>query len=177
MPAIHQYQVVGRKAPTESDPNPPAFRMKLFAPNEVLAKSRFWYFLHQMKKMKKTTGEILCLNELREKNKRIVKNYGVWIRYNSRSGTHNMYKEYRDVTLCGAVEQMYAELAGRHRARPRSIQIMRTAILAAKDCKKPNTLQYHDSAIKFPLSHRVPRPANKNQRTVFKASRPTTFRN
>lgn len=39
--------------------------MKLFAPNEVLAKSRFWYFLHQMKKMKKTTGEILDINEVR----------------------------------------------------------------------------------------------------------------
>lgn len=38
--------------------------MKLFAPNEVLAKSRFWYFLHQMKKMKKTTGEILDINEV-----------------------------------------------------------------------------------------------------------------
>lgn len=38
--------------------------MKLFAPNEVLAKSRFWYFLHQVKKMKKTTGEILDVNEV-----------------------------------------------------------------------------------------------------------------
>jgi large subunit ribosomal protein L18Ae len=38
--------------------------MKLFAPNEVLAKSRFWYFLHQMKKMKKTTGEILDVSEV-----------------------------------------------------------------------------------------------------------------
>ncbi len=61
---IRQFQVVGRKAPTEQDPCPPAFRMKLFAPNEVLAKSRFWYFLHQMKKMKKTTGEILDINEV-----------------------------------------------------------------------------------------------------------------
>lgn len=56
---IRQFQVVGRKAPTEKEPNPPAYRMKLFAPNPVLAQSRFWYFLHQMKKMKKTTGEIL----------------------------------------------------------------------------------------------------------------------
>lgn len=111
-----------------------------------------------------------------EKNKRIVNNYGIWIRYNSRSGTHNMYKEYRDVTLCGAVEQLYAELAGRHRARPRSIQIMRTAILAAKDTKKASTQQFHNANIKFPLTHRLPRPANKSQRTTFKASRPSTFR-
>jgi large subunit ribosomal protein L18Ae len=61
---IRQFQVVGRKAPTDKEPNPPAYRMKLFAPNEVLAKSRFWYFLHQMKKMKKTTGEILDINEV-----------------------------------------------------------------------------------------------------------------
>jgi len=62
------YQVVGRKAPIESDKpeesNPPAYRMKLFAPNEVMARSRFWYFMHQMRKMKKTTGEILDVNEV-----------------------------------------------------------------------------------------------------------------
>jgi large subunit ribosomal protein L18Ae len=87
-----------------------------------------------------------------------------------------MYKEYRDVTLCGAVEQLYSELAGRHRARPRSIQIMRTAILAAKDTKKPSTHQFHNAHIKFPLTHRLPRPANKAQHSVFKASRPSTFR-
>lgn len=59
------YQVVGRKAPTPTDENPPAYRMKLFARNEVTAKSRFWYFMHQMRKMKKTTGEILDVNEVR----------------------------------------------------------------------------------------------------------------
>merc|ERR1719223_1139357 len=102
--------------------------------------------------MKKTTGEILDCNELVEKNRRIVKNYGIFLRYNSRSGTHNMYKEYRDVTLCKAIEQMYAELAGRHRARARSIQIMRTAILEAKDCKNVRVTAFHTGAIKFPLA-------------------------
>ena len=33
---------------------------------QVVAKSRFWYFLHQMHKMKKTTGEILDVNEVSE---------------------------------------------------------------------------------------------------------------
>ncbi len=61
---MHLYQVIGRKAPTETDVNPPAYRMKLFAANEVLARSRFWYFMHQMRKMKKTTGEILDVNEV-----------------------------------------------------------------------------------------------------------------
>ena len=58
------YQVVGRKSPTATDANPTAYRMKIFAPNTVMAESRFWYFMHQMRKMKKTTGEILDVNEV-----------------------------------------------------------------------------------------------------------------
>merc|ERR1712167_424954 len=98
-----------------------AYRMKLFAKNAVNAKSRFWYFLHQQRKMKKTTGEILDVVELVEKNPRIVNNYGIWLRYNSRSGTHNMYREYRALRLVDAVQEMYSEMAGLHRARFRSI--------------------------------------------------------
>ena len=36
-----------------------------------------------------------------------MKNYGIWVRYQSRTGYHNAYKEYRDTTLNGAVEQLY----------------------------------------------------------------------
>lgn len=39
--------------------------MRLFAPNRVVAKSRFWYFLMKLKKVKKSTGEIISLNEVR----------------------------------------------------------------------------------------------------------------
>lgn len=41
-----------------------------------------------------------------------MKNYGIWVRYQSRTGYHNAYKEYRDTTLNGAVEQMYQVLHG-----------------------------------------------------------------
>ena len=34
---------MGRKAPTEAEPSPPIYRMRLFAPNEVVAKSRYWF--------------------------------------------------------------------------------------------------------------------------------------
>ena len=43
-----------------------------------------------------------------EKKPTTIKNFGIWVRYQSRTGYHNMYKEYRDVTLNGAVEQMYS---------------------------------------------------------------------
>jgi hypothetical protein len=42
---LQEYQVVGRHLPTESDPTPKIYRMRIFAPDEVVAKSRFWYFL------------------------------------------------------------------------------------------------------------------------------------
>jgi large subunit ribosomal protein L18Ae len=39
---LKEYHVVGRKVPTTADPSPQIFRMRIFAPNEVIAKSRFW---------------------------------------------------------------------------------------------------------------------------------------
>lgn len=175
MPRMRLFQVVGRKAPTPSDENPPAYRMKIFAPNAVVAKSRYWYFMHQTRKMKKTTGEILDVVELVEKNDRYVKNYGIWIKYNSRSGTHNMYREYRDITLNGAIDTMYNDMAGRHRARFQSIQIIKTAQVKAGDCKRTTATAFHDSKIKFPLPHRILRPSSKQKRSVFTCKRPNTF--
>uniref|UniRef100_A0A4X2L113 Uncharacterized protein n=1 Tax=Vombatus ursinus TaxID=29139 RepID=A0A4X2L113_VOMUR len=54
-----EYKVVGRCLPTPKSPVPPLFRMPIFAPNHVVAKSQFWYFVSQMKKMKKSSGEII----------------------------------------------------------------------------------------------------------------------
>lgn len=45
---FHQYQVVGRGLPTEKDEHPKIYRMKLWATNEVRAKSKFWYSLTQL---------------------------------------------------------------------------------------------------------------------------------
>jgi hypothetical protein len=83
---LQEFQVVGRHLPTESDPTPKIYRMRIFAPNEVVAKSRFWYFLRcvyhhflrvlhernissplsrQLKKVKKANGEIIGVNVVR----------------------------------------------------------------------------------------------------------------
>ena len=39
---FHQYQVVGRHLPTEAEPNPAVYRMKVWAEDGVKAKSKFW---------------------------------------------------------------------------------------------------------------------------------------
>lgn len=139
---VRLFSVVGRKRPTESNPEPDIFRMKVFAANEVAAKSRFWYFVPRLNKLKKTTGEILAVNEIFEKNNRVVKTYGIWLRYISRSGIHNMYKEFRDTTLTSAVQQLYSEMASRHRARDRMIQIIRTTIVPPEKVRSSNLNQY-----------------------------------
>ena len=60
----HEYLVVGRHAPTEKDPHPKIYKMRLFAKNPIVAKSRFWYFVSVQKKVKKASGEILQVSEV-----------------------------------------------------------------------------------------------------------------
>lgn len=64
MSRLHEYQVIGRKLPTEHDPVPKLYRMRIFASNTQVAKSRFWYFLKQARKVKKASGEIVTVNEV-----------------------------------------------------------------------------------------------------------------
>lgn len=61
---LQEYQVIGRHLPSEANPTPKLYRMRIFAPNEVVAKSRFWYFLTKLKKVKKANGEIVSLNKV-----------------------------------------------------------------------------------------------------------------
>jgi large subunit ribosomal protein L18Ae len=149
--------------------------MRLFAPNPVVARSRFWYFLRKLKKVKKAAGEIIAFNQVHEKRPEKIKIYGIWIRYDSRSGTHNMYKEYREMSRCEAVAACYQDMASRHRARFRSIQIIRVAEVKAEDARRPYIKQLLGDDLKFPLPHRVQRPASKRYRSIFLAKRPSTF--
>ena len=61
--------------------------------------------------------------QIHEKRPLKVKNFGIWIRYDSRSGTHNMYKEFRELSRADAVKSLYQDMAARHRARFRSIHV------------------------------------------------------
>merc|ERR1712107_695624 len=110
-------------------------RMRIFATDQIVAKSRFWYFLRQLRKFKKTIGEFVSVEEIREKKPLKIKNFGVWLRYDSRSGTHNMYREYRDPTVSSAITQCYRDMGARHRARAHAIRSFgaRLCLLASAD--------------------------------------------
>nr|KAF6349990.1 ribosomal protein L18a [Myotis myotis] len=71
---LREYKVVGRCLPTPKCHTPPLYRMRIFAPNHVVAKSRFWYFVSQLKKMKKSSGEIVYCGQVFEKSPLRVKN-------------------------------------------------------------------------------------------------------
>ncbi|KAL0275997.1 UNVERIFIED_CONTAM: hypothetical protein PYX00_003685 [Menopon gallinae] len=153
---LKEYEIIGRKLPSEKDNKAtPLYKMRIFAPDYIVAKSRFWYFLRQLKKFKKSTGEIVSLRRIPEKTPTKIKNFGIWLRYDSRSGTHNMYREYRDMSVAGAVTLCYRDMGARHRARAHSIQIIKVEEVKAANCRRPHIKQFHDSRIKFPLPKRI----------------------
>lgn len=84
---LRHYKIIGRRMPSEKEPHPKLYKMTIFAPDQVVAKSRFWYFVKKLKKIKKSTGEVVEVKEVQEKNPaQRVKNYGIWLRYQSRTG-------------------------------------------------------------------------------------------
>uniref|UniRef100_A0A2R8ZLK9 Large ribosomal subunit protein eL20 n=1 Tax=Pan paniscus TaxID=9597 RepID=A0A2R8ZLK9_PANPA len=127
-----EYKVVGRCLPTPKCHTLPLYHMRIFAPNRVVAKSCFWYLVSQLKKMKKSSGEIVF-----EKCPLRVKNFGIWLHCDTQSSTHNMCQEYRDLTTAGAVTQCYQDMGAWHHARAHSIQIMKVEETTASKCRRP----------------------------------------
>ena len=130
------------------------------------------YFLRKLRKVKKANGQILAVNEIFEQRPTTIKNFGIWVRYTSRTGVHNMYKEYRDLTLNGAVEQMYQEMGSRHRVRASALQIIKTATVKASQTKRAATKQFHNSKIKFPVTRTMERASDRTFKATFQAHRP-----
>lgn len=81
-----------------------------------------------------------------------------------------MVKEFRALSRAEAVESMYQDMAARHRARFRNVQILRVAEIEKKeDVRRPYIKQLLEPGLKFPLPHR--RTTSKNW---FAANRPVS---
>jgi large subunit ribosomal protein L18Ae len=61
---LREFHVVGRRLAKPNEPAPPLYKMRIFAPNQIVAKSRFWYYLRFLKKIKKANGEIVDVKEV-----------------------------------------------------------------------------------------------------------------
>lgn len=168
---MNEYLIVGRKLPSEAESTPQLYKMRIFAKNEIVARSRYGYFMRKLKKVKRTAGEIVSVHKVHEAKPLKIKNFGIWIRYDSRSGTHNMYKEYRELSRAEAVQACYQDMAARHRIRFRSMQIIKVAEIANKDVRRPYLQQLIQPGLKFPLPHRV----GRHFQPIFAGKRPSTF--
>ena len=149
--------------------------MRVFARDPVLARSRYWYQMKRQHKVRKIQGEIIQTSEIFEKKTGAIRNYGIVLRYLTRTGTVNMYKEYRDTTLCGAVSQMYMEMAGRHSAAQDSIQIIRTSVVGNQDVRRAQVRQYTSQNIRFPKTNNLKRAPFKSVNSRVRANRPSLF--
>eukprot|EP00069_Balaena_mysticetus_P020553 bmy_12950T0 len=81
---LPEYKVVGRCLLIPKCGMSPFYCMQIFAPNHV-AKSYFWYFVSQLKKMREYSGEIVYCRQVLEKSPLRVKNFGFWLRYDFHS--------------------------------------------------------------------------------------------
>lgn len=147
--------------------------MRVFARDAVLARSKYWYHMKRQHKVRRIQGEVVSTSEIFEKKAQVIRNYGIYFRYLTRTNTVNMYKEFRDTTLCGAVSQMYVEMSGRHSARPESIQIIRTSVVETKNLRRWSVGQFAAKNVKFPKTDCRKRAPTKALKTNFKATRPT----
>jgi len=172
---LRQFFVIGRALATEEKPDPTLYRMRVFARDAVLARSKFWYFMKRQHKVRKIQGEIISTSEIFEKKTGSIRNYGIVLRYLTRTGTVNMYKEYRDVSLCGAVSQMYMEMSGRHSAAANSIQVIRTSVLENSEVKRAQVLQFTSQNIRFPKTNTLKRAPYKAVGSTVRAKRPSLY--
>ena len=79
----------------------------------------------------------------------------------------------------GAVDQLYNEMAGRHKAQRESVTIVRTTVIPAdkveENARRVYTKQVIKQGVRFPVLSRLIRNSDRQYRTVFKASRPSLF--
>jgi large subunit ribosomal protein L18Ae len=98
--------------------------------------------MKRQNKVRKCQGEIVSVSEIFEKKTGAIKNFGIVLKYSTRTDVVNMYKEYRSTTLNGAVSSMYQEMAGRHSARGDSIHIIKTVIQPNSSVLREQTKQF-----------------------------------
>ena len=144
--------------------------MRIFAKNSIIAKSKFWKQMKNQNKLKPSQGEILSVNEIFEKDNKVVRTYGMVIKYHSRSGIHNFYKRIqRCVDLRSSLLDVYAygrksQSNGGTLSKLFELQWLRSRMIL----KGPPSWQYRKSKLRFPIVKTLPRATEKKYRSIFK---------
>ena len=174
-----QFLIYGRALPSKNTPEPKVCVAKVFAKNEAFARSKFWKLNLKDHKLKRTHGEILKIQEIHEKPTEVARNFGIFLKYRSRTGIHNLFKEFRDVSLKGAVNQMYNEMGGNYHVDAEKVTVINTVELKTEELRvrNPRCLQWTDSSkVAYPLWRKTIRKTNAKYNTVFASKRPAVIK-
>ena len=159
MKKVKQYLLVGRAKPSEKEHEPKVYRMRVFAPNTVVAKSRFWTLMRKQKKIKHSGGELITIQEVPPillsprctKLRTSVSGSTEWS-----SGT-SLARATTTCTGSSATPAFAApsarcvllhasfidmDMAGRHRARAETIHVIRTAVIPQDKLRRQETKTY-----------------------------------
>lgn len=148
---IKEFCVYGSKLPSVKEPSPQVFVSTIFAPNTVVAESRYFKLLNKQYKIKATKGAIIKIEEVEEKKDFSMKNYGIKFLYRSRTGLLNGYKETRHVSRVLAVSSFYNEFGSKHKLNSHEIYIISVDQLADEDVTKARILSFVGKDVKFPI--------------------------
>ncbi|EIW74873.1 ribosomal protein L18ae, partial [Coniophora puteana RWD-64-598 SS2] len=155
---------------TCNDPTPKIYCMRIFAPDEVVAKSRFWYFLRR-------SNEIIGVNVVYFDPLQLARSTWpsnvescIWLRYNSHSGTYNMYEGFRELSSAHAVKRLYYDTYGTVPVFLDDSRLPFIGLQKSNDVRRPCIKHLLQPNLKLPLPHRVAKSKSK-----FVAQRPTTF--
>ena len=173
-----EFLVFGRQKPDEQNPSPKIVAIRVFAKNPVLAKFKFWSMARKESKLKRTKGEIIRVSEVFDRPENKGLNYGIYVRYRSKKGIHNAYKEFRAVNKKDAIDKMYNEMGGCHKCPSKDIEIIKIDLLTQEQLRvrKPRCLLWSNTAkINYPIWKRTGRKSERKFENVFNRSRPLSI--
>ena len=174
-----RFFVFGRALPTEANPTPEVMVVRLYAKNAAFARSAFWKTTRVLKRVKRSKGEILKVQEVFEQGRLRAKNFGIYLKYRSRTGVNNCFKEFRAVSLSDAIDQMYNEMGGNYKCSADRIEIIRTVELNRDELndRNPRCRQWlNTNEIAYPVWKRSARRTHSKYTTNFTANRPVCLK-
>merc|ERR1712216_226827 len=171
---IYPYEVLGRTTPNKQNIKPKIFKAKIYAQNDVVAKSRFFKYMKVNREAnhgKKANIQILHIKKKGNEYGGKAKTYGFCLNYQSRTHRLGMYKEIRATTETEAINKLIADMAGRHRADSSSIQIISCKIVNKNQTRRLINKQLSEELISFRYPYNVvPQPREFKKIFVPKGS-------
>ncbi|KAH0574005.1 60S ribosomal protein L18a [Spironucleus salmonicida] len=167
---MNQYEICGRQlknAPVDA----PVFKMTIFATNDIIAESRFWYFLNSLQRIKKSNGQLVSIKKVTEDDS-TVRTYGITIRYRTQVGHQNQYREIRETTAARAMEKLFSVMAGQYHIRYQDVQIIKFDIVKNEDVRRPIVMDvipgdHNGNKVEFPHYFPVSTCVRASRKTIF----------